>query len=214
MPVGTEIGSTSLLMARKATSQDVADLAGVSRSAVSLVLNGHGDGNIAAAKQQAIFEAARQLSYTPNAVALSLRSQRTQTIGVLIWGGPQPSTWSILHPALQTAAQFGHLLLIMDTQGDHEVESRVVDLLLNRQVDGFLVIAPQPGSYVPPEALRSIPAVLANCTDPHLTVPSLTSDGNDSDSLSILGDQAVRLLLDEIAHERGPRRKIVVEQAV
>ena len=70
-------------MARKATAQDVADLAGVSRSAVSLVLNGRAQGHIARHKQQAIIEAARRLSYTPNAVALSLRSRRTRTIGVL-----------------------------------------------------------------------------------------------------------------------------------
>jgi LacI family transcriptional regulator len=60
---------------RKATAQDVADLAGVSRSAVSLVLNGRGQGNIARDKQQAIIEAARQLNYTLNAVALSLRNR-------------------------------------------------------------------------------------------------------------------------------------------
>ena len=64
-------------MARKATAQDVADLAGVSRSAVSLVLNGRAQGHIARHKQQAIIEAARRLNYTPNAVALSLRSRRT-----------------------------------------------------------------------------------------------------------------------------------------
>jgi transcriptional regulator with XRE-family HTH domain len=64
---------------RKATAQDVADLAGVSRSAVSLVLNGRGQGNIAHDKQQAIIDAARQLNYTPNAVALSLRNRRSRT---------------------------------------------------------------------------------------------------------------------------------------
>jgi LacI family transcriptional regulator len=72
-------------VARKATAQDVADLAGVSRSAVSLVLNGRAKGHIARHKQQAIIEAARRLNYTPNAVALSLRSRRTRTIGVLTW---------------------------------------------------------------------------------------------------------------------------------
>ena len=65
-------------MVRKATAQDVADLAGVSRSAVSLVLNGRAQGHIARDKQQAIIDAARRLNYTPNAVALSLRNRRTE----------------------------------------------------------------------------------------------------------------------------------------
>jgi DNA-binding LacI/PurR family transcriptional regulator len=67
----------------KATAQDVADLAGVSRSAVSLVLNGRAQGHIARDKQRAIIDAARRLNYTPNAVALSLRNGRSRTIGVL-----------------------------------------------------------------------------------------------------------------------------------
>ena len=78
-------------MVRKATAQDVADLAGVSRSAVSLVLNGRGQGNIARDKQQAIIDAARQLNYTPNAVALSLRNRRSRTIGVLPGRAPVAS---------------------------------------------------------------------------------------------------------------------------
>jgi LacI family transcriptional regulator len=44
-------------VAHKATAQDVADLAGVSRSAVSLVLNGRATGHISRDKQQAIIEA-------------------------------------------------------------------------------------------------------------------------------------------------------------
>jgi LacI family transcriptional regulator len=199
-------------MARKATSQDVADLAGVSRSAVSLVLNGHGAGNIAAAKQDAIFEAARQLNYTPNAVALSLRSQRTRTIGVIIWGGAAPSTWSILHAALQTAALFGHFLLIMDSHGDPGIEASVIATLRDRQVDGFLVISPVPGPYTPPDAMHSTPTVLANCTDPELTVISVTVDSDDDDALGAVGDQAVRRLLGEMAHEREPAGTISVEQ--
>jgi DNA-binding LacI/PurR family transcriptional regulator len=50
---------------RKATAQDVADLAGVSRSAVSLVLNGRAQGHIARDKQQAIIDAARRLKLHP-----------------------------------------------------------------------------------------------------------------------------------------------------
>src|SRR4029079_4487854 len=70
-------------MNRKATALDVAKLAGVSRSAVSLVLNGRGDGNVALESQRRIREAASALSYSPNAIALSLRNQRTRVIGIV-----------------------------------------------------------------------------------------------------------------------------------
>ncbi len=70
-------------MARKATSQDVADLAGVSRTAVSLVLNGRAEGIVAAHKQALIIEAARQLRYRPDTVALSLRTRRTTMLALV-----------------------------------------------------------------------------------------------------------------------------------
>jgi LacI family transcriptional regulator len=201
-------------MVRRATSQDVADLAGVSRSAVSLVLNGHGDGNIAARKQQAIREAARALNYTPNAVALSLRSQHTRTIGVLIWGGPQQSLWVILHAALRTADRLGYLMLIMDTAADEAVEARAIGVLQDRRVDGFLVIAPTPGHYRPPEALRSTTTVLVNCTDPERLVTSVVGDTDDPEVRGAVGEQAIRLLVEELTQERRPRGRITVEQAV
>ena len=104
-------------MTRRATAQDVADLAGVSRSAVSLVLNGRGAGNIAADKQALIIAAAQQLNYTPNTVALSLRSRRSATIGVVTdaiatsaFGG------QLLEGAADVAVAHGYLLLVIDTQ--------------------------------------------------------------------------------------------------
>src|SRR3954447_10810913 len=101
-------------MTRRATAQDVADLAGVSRSTVSLVLNGRAEGNISQAKQEAVRRAAEQLRYTPNAVALSLRSKRTATIGVLTWR-PRWHMPPVLLGELHTAASSaGYLLMIVD----------------------------------------------------------------------------------------------------
>ncbi len=164
-------------MPRKATSQDVADLAGVSRSAVSLVLNGHGAGNIAPDKQALIIEAARRLSYTPNAVALSLRSRRSSTIGVVTdaiattaFGG------QLLQGAADVAVAEGYLLLVIDTQHDLEREGRAYETLQNRQVDGFLFAAMGLRPYDAPPALRSAPSALANCYAPDDSVTAFIPD--------------------------------------
>ena len=55
----------NLPMGRKATARDVAELAGASRSAVSMVFNGRADGNVAKGTQERIREAAAQLHYSP-----------------------------------------------------------------------------------------------------------------------------------------------------
>ena len=113
-------------MVRKATAQDVADLAGVSRSAVSLVLNGRAEGHIARDKQQAIIDAARQLNYTPNAVAVSLRNRRTRTIGVLTWSSPGGFSVPMLHATLKTTTAAGYLSIFMDTANDRDHQSQAL----------------------------------------------------------------------------------------
>jgi LacI family transcriptional regulator len=159
-------------MTRRATAQDVADLAGVSRSAVSLVLNGRADGNISRAKQEAVRDAAEQLHYTPNAVALSLRSQRTKTIGVLTWRGRQQSPLALLGAVYEAASSSGYLLMTVDALQ----RPTQVDALLDRRVDGFVVVAPELSDFVVPEAVAGVPTVLVNCLDPSLGASSLVPD--------------------------------------
>lgn len=164
-------------MSRKATSQDVADLAGVSRSAVSLVLNGRGAGNIAAEKQALIIEAARRLNYSPNAVALSLRSRRSSTIGVVTdWIATTAFGGKLLQGASDAAAAAGFLLLVIDTQNSAEREVQAFETLQNRQVDGFLFAAQSLRVYEPAEPLVAAPGALANCFDPDDRVPAFVPD--------------------------------------
>ena len=153
-------GSDRVADDRRATAQDVADLAGVSRSTVSLVLNGRADGNISATKQVQVIEAARQLSYRPNAVALSLRSQRSWAIGALTWRGAAGFPEGMLHASWHTAKAAGYLLMIMDTNDDREHEALAVASLLDRQVDAVVVVAPDLTEYRPPEALAQTPTVV------------------------------------------------------
>jgi LacI family transcriptional regulator len=163
-------------MARRPTAQDVADLVGVSRSSVSLVLNGHGEGNIAPHKQQAILEAARRLNYKPNAVALSLRSQRTRTIGALTWSTAAGFPLWMLQAALEAAVARDYLLLVLDTSGGDEQEARALSILQDRQVDALFVIAPELVDFAPAELMGSVPTLLVNCADPRAGLTSLVPD--------------------------------------
>ena len=177
-------------MARKATAQDVADLAGVSRSAVSLVLNGRAKGHIASHKQQAIIEAARRLNYTPNAVALSLRSRRSRTIGVLTWPGQSGVSVPMLHATLEKATAEGYLLIFMDTANDRDHQSRALSTLHDRQVDALLVIAPDLIEYRPVEVMSTTPTILVNCFDPNGGLTSVVADEYAA------GSAAARVLID------------------
>ncbi len=178
-------------MTRRATAQDVADLAGVSRSAVSLVLNGRADGNISRVKQEAVRDAALQLHYTPNAVALSLRSKRTETIGVLTWADGRQLPVALLDAVYGAASSAGYLLMMVDAQQ----RPWQVDALLDRRVDGFLVVAPQLADFTVPEAVAAVPTVMVNCFDSALGASSLVPDEAGA------GASAVQRLLDS-GHRR------------
>lgn len=182
-------------MARRPTAQDVADLAGVSRSTVSVVLNGRADGNISAAKQRAVVEAAHQLGYRPNALALSLRSRRTRSLGVLTWRSPLGYPEGLLDAASRAATEAGYLLLLLDAGRDRERELLAIATLMDRQVDGFLVVAPELVEYRPSEMLAGSPTVLVNCADPDRRVIGVVPDEFTA------ARQAVEILL-ELGHRR------------
>jgi len=163
-------------MSGKVTAQDVADLAGVSRSAVSLVLNGRAKGSISAAKQQAVLEAARRLDYSPNAVAQSLRTSRTRVLGVLTWRGVGGLPLHLIASTLQTALSAGYLLIKMYAEPTASDQDRALATLSNRQVDGILVVAPELCEYEAVEALSVLPVVLLNCLDPAQVLTSVVAD--------------------------------------
>ena len=213
------MASTPKGASRRATAQDVANLAGVSRSSVSLVLNGHADGNVSAVKQRLVLEAARQLDYRPNALALSLRSQRTWTVGVLTWRGVAGFPQEILHAGWTGATGAGYLTMLMDTPDGIDPNQEAVRLLLDRQVDGLVVVAPELTAYAVPEELVDTPLLLINCFDPDGRVTSIVPDelGAGATAAQLLVDQGhkrISLLSDRRATAESTDRITGVRRAL
>ena len=78
---------------KRATSQDVANLAGVSRATVSMVLNDRTEGTVSTDTRKKVLEAAKTLQYTRSRAALTLREKQTRTIGIiscLLYTSPSP----------------------------------------------------------------------------------------------------------------------------
>lgn len=178
-------------VARKVTSQDVAREAGVSRSAVSLVLNGRADGAISAANQEAVRDAAARLGYRPNRIAQSLRDQTTHTIGVITdsivsgaFGG------EMLAGASVRAGRSDYVLMVMGPDGRTNRDEEFIDALLARQVDALVYAAEGMVAWAPPQAFRREPHILLNAFD-----PAGGSAGVVCDEVAG-GYQAARMLLD------------------
>lgn len=118
---------------------DVAAAAGVSTATVSLVLSGAGGDRISAQTQAKVREAAAAIGYAPNSVARSLRTQRTRMIGLLSDTiATTPFAGRMLAGANDAAREHGHLVVLVDTDGDRAQERHAVEALTGQRVDAMI----------------------------------------------------------------------------
>ncbi|MYI15869.1 MAG: LacI family transcriptional regulator, partial [Acidimicrobiaceae bacterium] len=126
---------------RRPSMHDVARLAGVSQSTVSLVLNDPENCGIPVATQERIHDAIRKVGYRTNRLARAMRLDRTDTIGFVSDDvATTPFANEMIKGAQDAAWEAGRLLLIVNTGAvDHpehaELESAAIDQMLERQVD-------------------------------------------------------------------------------
>ncbi len=120
-----------------ATIREVAVEAGVSVSTVSLAMNGAP--GVAPATRERVLAAARSLSYRPNQAARSLRSARTQTLGVVIPSLRSPVYEGFLRGAAHEARRQGYALFICDAEYDAELYRGHLARLFELRVDGLVI---------------------------------------------------------------------------
>ena len=121
----------------KATITDVARLAGVSTATAGRVLGGYGYSS--GSKKDQVMKAAEKLGYRPNALARSLITGKTRTIGVVAGDIRNPFYASVLRGISNVAEKEGFGLLITNSDESLTQEVRAVDLLVEKQVDGLIV---------------------------------------------------------------------------
>lgn len=150
------------------TRNDVARLAGTSPAVVSYVMN-NGPKPVSEAARRRVLAAVEQLGYRPNAVARSLRSRRTWTIGVIASdsaGGTSPFFGQFTRACEEVAWQRGYSVLLGNSAEDPARAEEYVRRFLERQVDG-LVLMRVPVSHERAEEMRGrVPVVTIDHTAP------------------------------------------------
>jgi LacI family transcriptional regulator, galactose operon repressor len=147
----------------RATLADVARLAGLSKTAASMVLNGREGTRLSAEAHRRVFAAAAELGYRPNIAARSLRTQKSSTFAFISdMVATTRFAGDMIRGALDAARENDHVLLITETQGDESFEQHAIEAMLDRQVDGIIYAAMATRQLVVPDALRAHPTVLCN----------------------------------------------------
>jgi len=130
----------------KPTMKDVARLAGVSYQTVSCVIN-----NLPVVKEetrQRVLEAIRQLNYTPNITARSLRSGKTRLLGLMIPDAHNPFFWQIVTGAEDEANRSGYSILLSTTSMNLEREGTAFRTLMAERLDGIIPLFTYPEDFL------------------------------------------------------------------
>jgi len=158
--------------------KDIARLAGVAPSTVSLVLNGKAKqrriSNRLAEKIQII---ARESGYKPNQVAVSLRTGSSKILGLIIEDISNIFFANLAKAIEDEAEKFGYRVLYCSTENNTVRGNELINLLFQRQVDGYL-ISPTAGMEKQVSELLKTkqPVVLIDRYFPSLSAPYVLSD--------------------------------------
>jgi LacI family transcriptional regulator len=190
-------------MTKRPTMSDVARVAGVHKATASRALNPLTNGQVNPATARRVAAAARQLGYTPNATARSLRTSRTYTVGVLIPDLTNPLFPPVVRGIENVLFPRGYTALVANTDNDPDREAAHFEALLGRQADGFILATGRRHHPLLASAHeRGVSAVLVNRGTDDAPYPLVT--GDDPAGMTAVVDHLVALGHRRLVHLAGP----------
>jgi DNA-binding LacI/PurR family transcriptional regulator len=133
--------------AKRPTSRDVARLAGVSQTTVSLIINNVPSAAITPETRARVLAAISTLDYHPHEGARSLSRKATHTIGVAIPDAGNPHYLEITEAIETSATQRGYSIVLIVTNYDIDRERRCLQWLKQQRMDA-LIMCPSTGEQI------------------------------------------------------------------
>ncbi|MCO5206895.1 MAG: substrate-binding domain-containing protein [Anaerolineae bacterium] len=181
------------------TIQHIAERAGVSISTVSRVFND--SAGVKESKRQAVMDAAAALDYRPNLFAQGLASGQSMSVGVLTQNFGSAFYDGILRGIIAGLDNSNYAPLFADGRWRLDIEERALQTLLDRRVDGLILVGPQQSADLLKQLAQKMPIVIISRIVEGFEKFCLTVDNYDA------GYRATKYLLDrghhQIAHITG-----------
>lgn len=125
----------------KTTLDTIAKKTGFSKSTISRVLNGKAKSSrIPKQTVDTIMKEAKECGYTPNLIAKNLRSNKTNTIALLIPSIANQYFSDIAGVVISEARKLGYTTVVADTMEDKHTQDTAVATMLSRMVDGLIIV--------------------------------------------------------------------------
>lgn len=180
---------------RAVTVADIARAAKVSKATAARALGDYGQ--VSEAVRSRVLAAAEELNYRPNALARSMNTGRSNTIGVVVGDIENPFFAHAVRGISDVANAAGFDVILTNSDEDADAEEAAVDLLLDKQVDA-LIVAPASSARV-----AHLAAVTA--AGRPLVLLDRRADGAHYDSVTVDNRTAARHAAAELLTE-GHRR--------
>jgi DNA-binding LacI/PurR family transcriptional regulator len=123
--------------ARRATIKDVAKTADVSIATVSRVVNGNY--YVSPEIQQRVRDAIAATGYLPDAIARTMKSNKTHLIGFIVSDIANPHLMTIARSIENVIRDSDYHLLVCSTENDHRLERKYLDAFLSRRISGIIL---------------------------------------------------------------------------
>ena len=120
------------------TINDVSSKAGVSKSTVSRYLNGKFE-HMSTKTKAKVKKAIEELKYRPNLTARTLKSQKTNLIGVIVSDITNPVTVHLIKGVIDECAKEGYQVVTACSDEDTEKEKEYAQAMIDRQVEGLII---------------------------------------------------------------------------
>lgn len=165
-------------MKKKISIHDIAKELKVSATTISFVLNGKAEEKrISEDVRKKILDYVKKVGYSPNQIAKSLRTGKTNIIGMLVEDISDPFFSSISRGIESIAYQHHYKIFFASTENDTEKTKALIKVFRDRQVDGY-IIAPAPGIEDEIKALMddNVPVILFDRYLPSLPTSAVIID--------------------------------------
>jgi DNA-binding LacI/PurR family transcriptional regulator len=155
--------------------KDIARAANVSHSTVSRALS---DSPLVKEQTKTLIkQLADEMGYSPHALARSLVTRRTQTIGVVVTTIADPFVSEIIRGLEETGQNHGYTMILSNSNAEPRRELTAVKALREKRVDGIIITASRVGDlYMPLLEDFGVPIVLVNSQQTGKYVYSISTD--------------------------------------
>lgn len=189
---------------KKITIHDIAKELGLTGSTVSRALNDHP--RISKATKKLVKAKAAELNYRPNTIASTLRTGRSNSLGLIVPRINRNFFANLIHGVEQVCTDSGYHLLICQSQEKLAKEKAAISTLRNSRVDGILVslsVETDQTDHLDNLAGSGIPTVLVDRVNPGVPLSSVSND--DFETCKKLTEHLIAQGYKSLVHYGGPQ---------